>query len=86
MMTKEEKLQLAKEGKELDVLVKDEDFEVRKAVAEFGRPEDLDVLVKDKKITVRRAVMKHQRKQDLEILKNDVYYRLREEAEKSLNK
>ena len=30
--------------------------------------------------------MKHQRKQDLEILKNDVYYRLREEAEKSLNK
>ena len=62
MRTKEEKLQLAKEGKELDVLVK------------------------DKKITVRRAVLKHQRKQDLEILKNDVYYRLREDAEKSLNK
>lgn len=62
MKTKEEKLQLAKQGKELDVLVK------------------------DKKITVRRAVLKHQRKQDLEILKNDVYYRLREEAEKSLNK
>lgn len=62
MMTKEEKLQLAKQGKELDVLVK------------------------DKKITVRRAVMKHQRKQDLEILKNDVYYRLREDAVKSLNK
>ena len=86
MKTKEEKFQLAKQGKKLDVLVKDEDFEVRKAVADFGRPEDLDVLVKDKKISVRRAVMKHQRKQDLEILKNDVYYRLREEAEKSLNK
>lgn len=86
MMTKEEKLQLAKQGKELDVLVKDKDFEVRKAVANFGRPEDLDILVKDKKITVRRAVMKHQRKQDLKILKNDAYYRLREDAEKSLNK
>lgn len=85
-MTKEEKLQLAKQGKELDVLVKDKDFEVRKAVANFGRPEDLDILVKDKKITVRRAVMKHQRKQDLKILKNDAYYRLREDAEKSLNK
>ena len=86
MRTKEEKLQLAKQGEELDILVKDEDFEVRKVVAEFGRPEDLDFLVKDKKISVRRAVMKHQRKQDLEILKNDVYYRLREDAEKSLNK
>lgn len=86
MKTKEEKLQLAKQGEELDILVKDKDFEVRRAVAEFGRPEDLDVLVKDKKISVRRAVLKHQRKQDLEILKNDIFYRLREEAEKSLNK
>ena len=41
---------------DLDILVNDEDPDVRKAVAERGRDKDLDILVNDKNCSVRKAV------------------------------
>lgn len=55
----------------LDILVKDENAGVRKAVAEIGRPQDLDILVKDEDAGVRVAVARHGRDKDLDILVKD---------------
>ena len=71
MRTLEEKLQLAKQGKDLDNLVHDENEEVRMAVAEHGRDEDLDILVNDESAWVRMEVVKVGRPKDLDILIDD---------------
>ena len=55
---KEDKLLLAKYGrdKDLDKLIGDKDWQVRKAVVERGRDKDLDILVNDPAIEVRNEV------------------------------
>ena len=72
MRTLEEKLQLAKQGKDLDNLVHDENYEVRMAVVvEHERDEDLDILVNDENVFVRMEVVKVGRPEDLDVLIND---------------
>ena len=71
MRTLEEKLQLAKQGKDLDNLVHDENYEVRMAVVEHERDEDLDILVNDENVWVRMEVVKVGRPEDLDVLIND---------------
>jgi len=52
MRALKERLQLAKQGKDLDNLVHDENYEVRMAVAEHERDEDLDILVKNEVVPI----------------------------------
>ena len=56
---------------DLDILVNDEDPNVRKPVAERGRDKDLDILVNDEDPDVRKAVAERGRDKDLDILVND---------------
>ena len=56
---------------DLDILVNDEDPDVRKAVAERGRDKDLDILVNDEFCLTRMAVAERGRDKDLNILVND---------------
>ncbi|WP_288186830.1 HEAT repeat domain-containing protein [uncultured Sneathia sp.] len=67
------KMQLAKQGrdKDLDILVNDENGEVRYLVAKQGRDQDLDILVNDEDRYVRYKVARHGRDKDLDILVND---------------
>ena len=55
----QEKKMFVSYGINLDEFVKDEDYDVRVAVARYGRPQDLDILVKDKDWFVRMAVAEH---------------------------
>lgn len=68
-----DKIHLAADGtdSDLDRLSKDDDWQVREAVAKRGRNKDLDVLRDDKEIWVRKAVAEHGREQDLNKLVND---------------
>ena len=59
--------------KDLDILVNDEKWLVRKTVAEHGRDKDLDILVNDNDCDVRATVAKHGRDKDLDILVKSVY-------------
>lgn len=70
---KEDKLLLAKYGRgcDLDKLVKDKDWQVRKAVIERSRDKDLDKLVNDPDADVRSIVALQGRNKDLDILVND---------------
>ena len=56
---------------DLDILVNDEDPDVKKAVAERGRDKDLDILVNDEFCLTRMAVAERGRDKDLDILVND---------------
>ena len=100
MKTLEERIQLAKQGKNLEELVKDPDWEVRKQVAKHKIDNLLDILVLDKNPEVRGMVLIHQRdkekairnfvaiigrKQDLEKLQFDKNKEVREKAQKGLN-
>ena len=62
---------------DLDILVNDEDPDVKKAVAERGRDKDLDILVNDEKWSVRKAVAERGRDKDLDILVNDEKWSVR---------
>ena len=53
MKTLEERIQLAKQGKNLEELVKDPDWEVRKQVAKHKIDNLLDILAKDEHPEVR---------------------------------
>ena len=61
----------------LDILVHDEDLDVRPSVADYGRDKDLDVLLNDKDWHVRASVAKCGRDKDLNILVNDRNYDVR---------
>lgn len=65
---------------ELDVLVHDENKNVRIAVAKIGRPKDLDFLVDDEDIFVRMEVANHRRVQDLRKLVHDNFVKVRVEV------
>lgn len=60
-----------KRGKDLDILVHDNDHRVRMTVVEQNRPQDLDILVNDSSHYVRMAVAEQGRQQDLDILIHD---------------
>ena len=75
----DENMQLARQGKDqdLDVLVNDKSWFVRREVAKQGRDKDLDILVNDEDVDVRSAVAAQGRNQDLDILVNDEKYYVR---------
>lgn len=75
----EDRIKAATEGKDedLDVLVHDGEWEVRKAVAQQGRDKDLDKLVNDIHHSVRVSVAEQGRDQDLDQLVSDKHYEVR---------
>jgi len=78
MKTLEERIQLAKQGKNLEELVKDPDWNVRWEVAKHKKDNLLDILVKDKHPEVRAIVLiSHRRDKDLDILVNDEDFAIR---------
>ena len=78
MKTLEERIQLAKQGLNLEELVKDSDWEVRKQVAKHKIDNLLDILVKDEHPEVRASVLiSHRRDKDLDILVNDEDFAIR---------
>ena len=78
MKTLEERIQLAKQGKNLEELVKDPDWNVRWEVAKHKKDNLLDILVKDKHPEVRANILiAHRRDKDLDILVNDEDFAIR---------
>ena len=78
MKTLEERLQLAKQGKNLNELVKDPNWEVRWEVAKHKKDNLLDILVKDEYPEVRANVLiAHRRDKDLDILVSDEDFAIR---------
>ena len=78
MKTLEERIQLAKQGKNLEELVKDPDWNVRWEVAKHKKDNLLDILVKDEHPEVRASVLiSHRRDKDLDILVNDEDFAIR---------
>ena len=71
--------------KDLDILINDENYNVRKAVAEHGRDKDLDILVHDNDSRVRGAVADQGRKKDLDILLHDNFWGVRWHVAKNGN-
>ena len=78
MKTLEERIQLAKQGLNLEELVKDPDWRVRKQVAKHNIDNLLDILVLDKNQEVRGMVLIHQRDKDLDLLVKDKSKAIRE--------
>lgn len=52
----------------LDVLINDKKYEVREAVACYGKPEHIDILVSDRDINVRMAAARHASENHLEAM------------------
>ena len=78
MKTLEERIQLAKQGENLEELVKDPDWNVRWEVAKHKKDNLLDILVKDEHPEVRASVLiSHRRDKDLDILVNDEDFAIR---------
>ncbi|WP_288186769.1 hypothetical protein [uncultured Sneathia sp.] len=73
-LTINEKMQLARQGRDQDLnkLVNDKVWDVRYVVARQGRDQDLDILVNDKDIFVLYTVLTHKRLKDIEILKSRI--------------
>lgn len=69
-------------GHELDKLVNDTDWNIRREVAIRGRDKDLDILVNDKELMVRKAVARHGRDKDLNLLVRDNDHEVRFEVAK----
>ena len=72
-----ERIKAAEQRYALDVLVNDDNWEVRCAVAKQGRDKELDILVRDLNGFVRKTVAECERPQDLDILVNDDDWRVR---------
>lgn len=80
----EERCRMAQGGdpKDLDKLVYDEHWPVRRIVARHGRDKDLDILVNDPAGPVRKTVAEQGRLQDLDILVHDIDANVREAVAK----
>ena len=70
------------QDKDLDILVNEHNYYIRRALAKHGRDKDLDIFVYDEDILVRLEVAKHGRDKDLDILSHDKNYKVRLEVVK----
>lgn len=89
-LTINEKIKLVQQGRnqDLDILVNDENGDVRYLVAEHGRDKDLDILVNDKDIFILGTLILYRRAKDIEILKarikNGEFNNIQSELEKRI--